>query len=659
MAVSLAAGALATGCSTSNEETEAADAASNDAKGSAPTGALAFDSAKWSYDADNDVYYQIGASYCEKPQASDYETLAVMVPGAYLDATENGDGTYTATLNANGSLEGYTATTAPVVMPINTAGYSAQPALTSYSYEGVSEYLKAGFVYVYAGCRGRENGENSDGSTFEGGAPWGVTDLKAAVRYLRYNDALIPGNKEAIFSFGHSGGGAQSAVLGASGDSMLYEPYLKEIGAALTNDAGDQISDSIAGAMCWCPITSLDAADAAYEWMMGQYSTEGTRADGLWTAQLSKDLAAAYADYINQLGLKDSNGNALTLEEGGEGVYDAGTYYDYVLFAINTSLNNFLADTTFPYTPSNSFMADGGFGGGRGDGAKGGRPDGMPDGEKPSDLPDGEKPSDGGPSGEKPSDGGPSGDASSVGGPSGERPDGAPKGGTPPDMAGDASSERTGSDDQEATTYQTAADYIASLNGDDNWITYDEASNTATISSIGAFAEHCKKASKSVGAFDSPDRSQAENKVFGTQDEDALHFDATMAALLEKNKDEYAKLSDWDESYVEEYAADLEKTNSLGTTMAERIDMYNPLYYVNEALGGEGSANVAYHWRIHSGIEQGDTSLTTELNLACALESYKEVSDVEFAAVWGQGHTMAERTGSGSENFIAWVKEKA
>ena len=38
----------------------------------------------------------------------------------------------------------------------------------------------------------------------------------------------------------------------------LYTPYLEEIGAV-----SDQ-SDAIAGSMCWCPITNLDSADAAY-----------------------------------------------------------------------------------------------------------------------------------------------------------------------------------------------------------------------------------------------------------------------------------------------------------------------------------------------------------------------------------------------------------
>lgn len=65
----------------------------------------------------------------------------------------------------------------------------------------------------------------------EEGAPAGVTDLKAAVRYIRYNEGSIPGSMERIFTFGMSGGGAQSALMGATGDSELYLPYLEAIGA--------------------------------------------------------------------------------------------------------------------------------------------------------------------------------------------------------------------------------------------------------------------------------------------------------------------------------------------------------------------------------------------------------------------------------------------
>ncbi len=93
-------------------------------------------------------------------------------------------------------------------MPIETPGYPAQAALTAYM--SLPEYMVAGFVYVHAGCRGRD-----------AGAPAGVTDIKAAVRYLRYTDNTIPGDAEKIFVFGMSGGGAQSAIVGAAGDSEL------------------------------------------------------------------------------------------------------------------------------------------------------------------------------------------------------------------------------------------------------------------------------------------------------------------------------------------------------------------------------------------------------------------------------------------------------
>lgn len=559
---------------------------------------LAFDAANWSYDAENDVYYQIGVEYCTEPAALDYETLAVIVPGAYLTGTDNGDGSYTCTVNAEGTVNGFTAETAPMMMPVNTAGYSAQAAATAYSYSSVSAYLDAGYVYVYSGCRGRSNGYNDDGTlAYASGAPWGVTDLKAAVRYLRLNHDSIPGDPERIFAFGHSGGGAQSAVLGASGDSALYFDYLASIGAAMYDEDGNYISDAICGAMCWCPITSLDYADEAYEWNMGQYMDTDTRADGTWTKALSQDLAACYGEYVGKLGLKDESGSDLTLEPSEDGIYASGSYYDYVLGQIETSLNNFLEDTAFPYTPSNSLMADGGFG----------------------------PPPDGG-AGSPPDDGGPM-----------------------PWMSGDT--------ETESVTYETPEDYINSLNETENWVEYDAETGKAHVTSIAAFARQQKTASKSVGAFDDLSRSQAENYVFGDSQNDALHFDAAMAAILEENQETYSQYADFDPQYVTDYQEYKDSVDDWGSDSLTRQDMYNPMYFLSDYYAGCGTSHVASHWRIHTGITQGDTALTVEMNLALALQQNSAVDDVEFQTVWGQGHTMAERTGSGEENFIAWVAE--
>lgn len=602
--------------STTAENTATVNTTSYDVSNPENMSDLVLDMSAWNYDSDHDVYWQIGVSYCAKPDATDYESMGIYVPGAYMDAQKNEDGTYTCTINTQNEVNGYTSETAPIVMPINTAGYSAQAAPTSYSYDGISEYLESGFIYVYAGCRGRNNGENEDGTSYSGGAPWGVTDLKAAIRYLRYNGNNLPGDTDRIFTFGHSGGGAQSALMGATGDNELYFEYLESIGAAMLDEDGNYISDAVSGAMSWCPITSLDQADEAYEWMMGQYSDSGTRADTTWTSALSDDLANEFATYINQLGLTDEDGNVLTLTSSEDGIYTSGTYYDYVLKTIETSLNNFLSDTEFPYTSGGSVeMADGGFAGG-GE---------TPKGEKPEDgeLPDRELPTDGElPSGEKPSKGM---------GKSGR--------------------------DTESVTYETAQDYIDSLNSDVEWISYDSETNTATITSVGDFVTHCKNASKDVGAFDSLDTSQAENMLFGNAENDALHFDVIMSNLLIANSSKYEQYSDYDSSYAKAYEEDMDNVDELNVATSVRQNMYNPMYYLSNYYDGYGTSTVAKYWRINSGIAQGDTSLTTEMNLALALQAYDGVESVDFTTVWGQGHTTAERTGSSSENFIQWVNE--
>jgi len=573
---------------------------------------LDLDMTKWSYDADNNVYYQIGVDYCSKPETIIYETLGIYVPGNYFVSTKNEDGTYTCSINTDSKIGNHTASTAPIVMPINTAGYSAQKAPTSYSYSGISDYLNAGFVYVYAGCRGRNEGETE----YSTGAPWGVTDLKAAVRFLRYNKDVMPANTDAIFTFGHSGGGAQSSLMGATGDSSLYTPYLESIGSAMTDKKGNTISDAIMGAMCWCPITNLDVADEAYEWNMGQFMTSGKRAADTYTKAVSDDLANAYVEYINKLGLRDENGNTLLLASSENGIFLQGSYYDYLINVIETSLNNFLQDTTFPYTPSNSFKADGGFGGnGENDSGKA-RSEmygDMPSGERPFDLKSGER---------------------------GQRQEGFA-------MRGNQSAD--------TTTYNSIEEYIAKLNENEKWVEYDSNTNSAKVLSLEGFVKSQKNATKDVGAFDSFSKSQAENKVFGNDNDSSLHFDEIMASILNNNDSKYSSYSDYDSSYATSYKGDLENKDKLGKTVLERQNMYNPMYFISDYYDGYNTSKLAKYWRINTGITQGDTANVTEMNLAIALENNSNVSNVDFTTVWGQGHTTAERIGDSTNNFIEWV----
>ena len=201
------------------------------------------------------------------------------------------------------------------------------------------------------GTRGRTT-QAADG-TYTGKAPGLIVDMKAAVRYLRHNAGKLPGDTEKIISNGTSAGGALSTLIGATGDSKDYESYLKALGAA------DERDDIYASSV-YCPITDLDHADMAYEWMFNGVNTyhQGhigamkppagnsqaepagvvnnrpdnapveAAAETEMTAvqkQASKDLKAMYPTYINSLHLVDENGKALTLDENGK-----GSFADYI-----------------------------------------------------------------------------------------------------------------------------------------------------------------------------------------------------------------------------------------------------------------------------------------------------------------------------------------
>lgn len=577
---------LLTACSAQKTDNTASNPTSTISSGDVKTTLSKIDNTKWKYNSSDKVYYQIGISYVAN-KVSDNQTLSIFVPEEYLSATNNGDGTYTATFNTDAKVGNYTSKTAPVVIPINTPGYSSMAALTDYSNEAAT-YTKEGFIYVSAGLRGRDSG-----------APAGVTDAKAAIRYLRYNNELV-GSSNSIYVYGMSGGGAQSAILGASGDSELYTPYLKEIGAV------EGVSDSVDGVMAWCPVTNLDYANEAYEWNMGS-ARENLSDD---SQKLSNSLATEFANYINKLNLKDGNGNTLNLSESSSGIYQSGSYYDYIKSTIEDSLNKFIEDTTFPYTPSSSGRMRGPGGGARSGGAPGGVSRSTPGGTPPSNN----------------SNSSESNSSSS----------------TPIEQRDNVKRNNSSSGLTLSGTYNSVEDYIAALNKNKTWVTYDSNTKKVSITSVADFVSQLKTPSKDLPAFDALDKSQAENQLFGYNSKGA-HFDSTLANLLK------------DTEYYNSYKEDLEKTDSVGNKVQTRVDMYNPMYYLTNYYQGYKESTVAKNWRIRTGINQGDTALSTEVNLSLALKQYGDLN-VDFETVWGQGHTEAERTGKSSTNFIKWVK---
>jgi hypothetical protein len=165
----------------------------------------------------------------------------------------------------------------------------------------VGAALKAGYVFVDVANRSR-NLVGADGS-WPGKSPAAVVDAKAAVRYLRLNDKRMPGSAERIVVNGTSGGGALSAILGASGNSREYLPYLAQIGAAgITADGRSTIRDDVYAVNAYCPITDLGHADVMYEWLFNVLNTRNDLGQNNAPADAAA-IAAEFPAYEKSLGL--------------------------------------------------------------------------------------------------------------------------------------------------------------------------------------------------------------------------------------------------------------------------------------------------------------------------------------------------------------------
>lgn len=217
--------------------------------------------------------------YVSNPVDASYESMNIYIPT---------------------SVDGAAVSGRPVLLENNVAGYMSARAGGSPATNG--QYaLGKGYVVVEVGCRGRDNGSSGN---YYGVAPAAIVDLKAAVRFLRYNHALgtFTGDVDHIISSGGSAGGALSALLGASGNSSLYDSYLSAIGAA---DA----DDNIFAVGAWSPITNLDNADGAYEMEYGGLEYGGS----VVNQTLSAALISEFQTYQNGLALTDKHGSYGTL----------------------------------------------------------------------------------------------------------------------------------------------------------------------------------------------------------------------------------------------------------------------------------------------------------------------------------------------------------
>ena len=279
--------------------------------------------------------------YVKSPVDVNYQSMNIYVPEQYFSWEE---------------INGFSLETAPIFFPNKVWGYmSARPETLwddsadfnnfleniQSSWEqphwmrgdfwrnkiSVSLYaLKDGYIVASAWARGRNL--QSDDWKYIWKAPAWIIDLKAAIRYLKYNDSLIPWDSNRIISNWTSAGWAMSALLWSTANHPDYEPYLDAIWAA-------PATDDVYAVSSYCPITNLDNADKAYEWEFYwvdsfrkinanqlDYNLDravtGVESISKDEAEISKLLKDSFPFYVSTLGLVDSNWNLYSLNDDWE-----------------------------------------------------------------------------------------------------------------------------------------------------------------------------------------------------------------------------------------------------------------------------------------------------------------------------------------------------
>ncbi|MCD8099211.1 MAG: hypothetical protein LUE06_01330, partial [Oscillospiraceae bacterium] len=314
--------------------------------------ALAKGTYAWELSEDGTHYALYGVNFETVITNDEYQEFNYYVPAGYVKGIDETTGQLI--IDEDATINGYTAATAPIVFENYNVGWASGTAKAV-----TASYIAEGFIHVGCGSRSRD-ATNEDGTIITGKAPTAVVDLKAGVRYLRYNADVLPGDMDKIVSVGGSGAGQMSTILGASGDMDEYYPYLYETGAVgveydeTTGTYTSTISDAVYATMAYCPIADINNADMAYAWMRYDSSVNGSKYDfTAFQIELEKDLAYAFCEYINSLNLKDEDGNALgfDVDDNGDIISPRqGSYYDKILENMSDALNLFAENTEWPYS---------------------------------------------------------------------------------------------------------------------------------------------------------------------------------------------------------------------------------------------------------------------------------------------------------------------
>lgn len=555
---------------------------------------------KWEFNEKYQVWMLEDVLYTAKAAVPAFQRLSIFVPKGYMSAP--------GVIDETTEFKGFTAKTVPVIFENNSAGYMQMPHTwidgpRSYA----KQYLKAGFVYITAGNRGHESVDEN--GKFVGKSPANLVDLKTAIRFIRHNKDYVPGNMDRIISVGWSAGGAMSTLLSVTGDNDNYTGLLEQNGAFMDE------SDSVYAGQIYCPIIDLEHADLAYEWMFSADKENENSPAGPaermneFKEALSKKLSAAYVAYFNCLQLKNPDtGAVLSINEDGR----SGSGYDYLMEKLSQSATKFLTRLAAGELPQKYSVEDYLSGNYEYE-----APAPMPGPEpKPGEKEQGDRMLQGfaGPGvsldGSKPEIG------------EGERPGGLgvlmlrpPKGVNKPHFEPP----------------------MVTLHGRNKSGWMEVSDNVATIRDLDAYVLNHRRRMKPCTSFDVLAGESGENKVFGDENTNAMHFNTAIAEIIGELKNDFPEEY---ERYYDAYA------KAIGDQELERRKyLINPLNFINT----QEKSTQAAHYRIRVGASDADTSFSVGMTLACKLA---EVGySVDYELVWDQPHSEADYEGE----VIAWI----
>ena len=532
---------------------------------------------EWTLIEEAECWCLEGVVYCASPCAADLQSLNLFVPKAYLAP----DGS----VLKDGSCGAYRAEDAPVVLQSSVMGYSEAPAAVWMPHSGkpdqvmMARMLRAGMVFVSVGVRGRQT--RSGQGRYIGKSPAYLVDVKAAIRYLRHNRAMLPGDMDRMFFVGVSAGGNLAALVGTTGNSACFDPYLRGIGACMEE------KDDVLGSCIFCPITDLEHSDMSYEWMFPQHNAgeapagadavlarpdsgmcENDETDASQTgmengvetvsgavsedesmdafrAACSEILARNYISWFNRLDLHDpADGRLLRLHDSSE--EQKGSLEAYLVKKLEDSASRYLNRIgTDPAMTAAS----------------------------PADYLSGNY---------EENAGGPGGRGRKV----------------------------PGIDKRK-------------------WLSWD--GSHAHITSLRGMEGEYLKRFKDCPSFDGLDMEYFENEEFGTEDEERAHFDGTFSDVLEELKETFPETC---ARYTRPY-----RDAAADARIREQVRLLNPLYFIRE----NPEDTLCEHYRIRVGSRDPHTSFSTAAVLALSLQ--EKGKDVDFEFSWEQGHGLCDDGG--------------